>query len=113
MEALARRYTPGLTAERNAELAQALGLRLDVLDRLPLLGFFETDPRGPCWTMPEVDGAGRGVGVLRRYTDGRKLAVEGGGRGLIVPKGWDIGEGPIFAVEGPSDTLALAALNLS
>jgi DNA polymerase I-like protein with 3'-5' exonuclease and polymerase domains len=113
MEALARRHSTGLTPERAAELAQTLGLRVDILARFPLLGFCGTDPHGPCWTFAEANGGGRVIGVLRRYRDGKKLAVESGGRGLIVPQAWDTGEGPIFAVEGPSDTLALAALNLS
>jgi hypothetical protein len=113
-EGLAKKYVANLTPERAAELAEALGLRPDVLSRLPLLGWLGTDPHGPCWTMPEVDGASRVVGLLRRFRkDGRKLAVEGSGRGLIVPQNWDSGEGPVFAVEGPSDTLAMVALGLN
>jgi hypothetical protein len=94
-------------------LAQTLGLRVDVLARLPLLGYFATDPHGGCWTFTESNGAGNVVGITRRYRDGKKLAVAGGGRGLIVPDGWDQGKGPVFAVEGPSDTLAMLALGLA
>jgi hypothetical protein len=113
MDALARRHAHGLTPERAAELAEALGLRADVLARLPLLGYSHTDPLGSCWTFPEHDGAGRVIGLTRRYRDGAKVAITGGHRGLIVPERWDQGEGPVFLVEGPSDTMALLALNLT
>jgi hypothetical protein len=117
MEALARRFAAGLTPERSAELADALGLRPDVLARLPLLGYspakLHKDHDGPCWTMPEVNAAGKVTGIVCRYKDGRKPSLTGSGRGLALLREWDTGDGPIFAVEGHSDTLSCAALNLS
>jgi hypothetical protein len=118
MESLARKYAGNLTADHVAELAQLLGLRPDVLARLPLLGF---SPRGLhqgregdfCWTVPEANPAGNITGIVCRYRDGHKPSFTGSGRALTLLHGWDTGEGPIFAVEGHSDTFAMAALNLA
>ena len=103
------RLTPAL----RGELAAALGLPASALAALPMLGWAaegpHREPRGPCWTFPEVDAAGNVVGVVCRYRDGRKKAWPGGGRGLTVPAGWHGGDGPVFLPEGPSDVLALAA----
>ena len=101
-----------LTPDPRAELAADLGLPPAALASLPLLGFSADDANGPCWTFPEVDAAGRVVGISRRYKDGRKKAVYGGGRGLTVPAGWLGRPGPVFLPEGQSDTLALTAMGL-
>jgi hypothetical protein len=108
----AERYAKALTPELRAELAADLGLPEAALAALPLLGYRVGDGGG-CWTFPEVDGAGRLVGISRRYRDGAKKALHGGRRGLTVPLGWDQGDGPVLLPEGPSDTLALAALGLA
>jgi hypothetical protein len=113
-EALARNLTPQL----RAELAATLRLPERVLTQLRHVGYSPTGYHAgyydqPCYTFPEVDDQGRLVGVGCRYPDGKKKAMPGTERGLTVPEGWDTGEGPVFAVEGPSDTLAALALNLS
>ncbi len=118
MEANARRYAASLTPQLAADLDDALGLRADVLARLPLLGY---SPKGfhdgykdkPCWTMPETNPAGKITGIVCRYPDGVKKALTGSGRTLVLLQNWDTGAGPVFAVEGHSDTLAGAALSLS
>ena len=102
-----------LTAELRAELARALGLPESVLGLLSGLGHLARDANGPCWTFPEVDAAGRVVGLTRRYRDGAKRALAGGRRGLTVPSGWQERPGPVYCPEGPSDTLALTALGLA
>lgn len=103
---LAGRLTPAL----RSELAGALGLPEHCLAEIPLLGFDEGEG---CWTLPEHDGAGRVVGISRRYRSGEKKAVAGGSRGLTVPERWSRGEGVLFLPEGASDTLSLTALGLS
>jgi hypothetical protein len=118
MEAVARRHAENLTEALARELADALGLRVDVLARLHLLGY---SPRGfhegymdqPCWTMPECNPAGQITGLVCRYPDGKKKALAGSGRSLALLRDWDTGHGPVFAVEGHTDNMALAALNLS
>ena len=114
-EALAGNLTPAL----RDELAGALGLAVAVLAELPLLGYDpqarRQDDQGqwvlsPCWCFAEMDAAGRAVGILRRFRDGKKKAMAGGGRGLILPRGWQEGDGTLFVPEGPSDVLALRTL---
>jgi hypothetical protein len=118
MAALARKYASNLSPERSQELAEALGLRPDVLARLPLLGYstrgHHTDRKDlPCWTMPEANPAGKVTGLVCRYQDGEKKAMTGSGRALVLLDRWDTGDGPVYAVEGHSDSLAMAALGLS
>src|SRR5262249_37217076 len=63
--------------------------------------------------FPERDAAGRLIGILKRLPDGQKRMHPGSRRGLTMPGGWADEEGPLFLVEGPSDTLALVACGLS
>jgi len=42
--------------------------------------------RENCWIFPERDDRGRLVGLLRRFPDGRKWAIEGCKRGLTIPR---------------------------
>jgi hypothetical protein len=120
--AKAKALSGRLGPEERTELAEALGLPVACLDELPLLGYDranrEQDERGegvtrPCWTFPEVDGAGVIIGVNRRYNDGRKKLYAGGKRGLTVPERWAERDGPIYLPEGASDVLALMALGLA
>ncbi len=112
--ALAARFQRNLTADLAAELAAALGLPAHALDALPV-GYNPADPRGRCWTFPEVLGDGLTIcGISRRFADGGKMAMPGGSRGLTVPVDWLGAPGPVLLPEGPSDVLALAgALGLS
>src|SRR5262249_36538722 len=66
----------------------------------------------PCWTFPEEDGAGRVIGLLKRHRNGRKKAMAGSARGLIVPARWREYDGPVYLPEGPSDVLVGVALGL-
>ncbi|MBL8800277.1 MAG: AAA family ATPase [Planctomycetia bacterium] len=105
----------GLRVKQRRQLAEALGLPEAVLALLAI-GWTEPSPHrdtdGGCWTFPEVDGAGKVVGITCRYTDGCKKAWPGGQRGLTVPTGWPDRDGPVLVVEGASDVLALTALGL-
>jgi hypothetical protein len=118
-EATARECEERLPDGRRRQLAElVLGLPEDVLKLLDV-GYVDPGPHGGrkwpryCWTFPERDGAGRIVGIICRYSSGRKMAWEGMSRGLSIPSGWRNREGPVFLVEGPSDTLALTALGLA
>jgi len=118
MAARAQELAKHLTAEHSAALAQALGLPESVLSCLPGIGYsptgFHKDHAAePCWTFPEVNGAGRIIGLVCRYPDGSKPSMPGSGRGIYVPTGWREREGPVFLVEGASDTLTLTAIGMS
>jgi hypothetical protein len=112
LEAQAQRWALSLTAERRADLAEVLGVPEAALAALTLLGYCADDRHGPCWTLPEQDGAGRLIGMARRYQDAAKRAVPGGRRGLTVPSGWTERPGGVYLPEGASDTLTLTAMGL-
>jgi hypothetical protein len=105
--AVAKRYA--FPAGANS-LDVALNLPAGSTGRLPLVGFNTEDVGGPCWTVPMVNGAERIVGISRRYRDGSKKSM--GSNGLFVPAGWLDVPGPVFVVEGASDTAAMAAAGL-
>lgn len=109
----AERLAKGLSADKRAGLAGRLGLPAGGLDCFPLLGFLKGNERRPgCYTFPEVDGAGRVVGIACRYADG-KAFLPGGLRGLSVPAGFDPAVCEVvFVVEGPTDVAALRAAGL-
>ncbi len=97
----AEHFAGALTAALRQELADTLRLPADALT-VVRVGW-----DGTAWTFPECDGAGRVVGISRRFRDGAKAFHKGGERGLTLPAGWDHHRGPLFVVEGPSDVLAL------
>ncbi|MBX3401099.1 MAG: hypothetical protein KF873_20390 [Gemmataceae bacterium] len=66
-----------------------------------------------CWTFPERNAQGTIIGLLRRYRNSQKKTMKGSRRGLYLPTGWQDRSGPLFVVEGPSDTLAMTAAELS
>jgi hypothetical protein len=105
----AREYAAALTPALRDELAAALGVR--AVDVLALHPGWRLEDGGGCWTIPEVDAAGRTVGISRRYRDSSKKNI--GKRGLYVPDGWRKRLGPIFLPEGASNTAALTAMNLA
>lgn len=71
------------------------------------------EPLGECWTFPERDGDMAIIGITCRYVDGRKMAMYGSRRGLIIPETWRDGDGPIHIPEGPSDVLAASAMGMT
>jgi hypothetical protein len=118
-QARAEQHARAFTPERRRQLAEALGLPEAVLAGHGI-GYLpqgphqtpEGEPLGPCFTFPLHDGFARVVGLLCRYRNGQKKVMARGRGGLFLPAGWKEREGSIFLVEGPSDTLAMTALNL-
>jgi hypothetical protein len=95
-------------------LADLLGVRADSLTD-HRVGYIRgtgqlNDP--PCWTWPERDGDGQIIGIGTRGLDGEKRCLRGSSRGLIYADDWAHPPGPIFLVEGLSDTAALATKGL-
>ena len=92
------------------QLAAHLRLPREALLTLGV-GYDEEDQDDPSWVFPERDDRSRIVGLVRRYDDGRKWAVWGSNRGLTVPRyGKRLPAGPIYLVEGASDTAALVSV---
>lgn len=100
------RFATALSDALRQELADSLRLPADALTSLRI-GW-----DGTAWTFPECDGVGRVVGISRRFRDGSKVFHKGGVRGLTLPAGWEHSRGPLFVVEGPSDTLAMTHAGL-
>ncbi|HET6573523.1 MAG TPA: hypothetical protein VFG68_07970 [Fimbriiglobus sp.] len=109
----ARRCADRMKPDDRALLADWLRLPVDALAILPLLGFRPDDRNGPCFTFPECDATGALIGMTRRYADGAKSAIHGSRRGLTLPDGWRDRPGPVFVVEGASDTLAMTRAGLA
>ncbi len=108
----AKRYAAAMSGELRAKAAEMLGLPASGFDALPLLGHGKDESGKPFVTFPEVDGAGRVVGLCRRYRD-RKLQMPGGGRGLTVPSWFHPAKvTEVFVVEGPTDSAAMWAAGL-
>lgn len=104
-ERLARQAGPYLS-----ELAGSLGVTEDALRRLGV-GWHRDEN---CSTWPEWDGRGRVVGILRRFTDGRKMTRAGDRCGLFMPhdlpaslRGKDL-----VVAEGGSDCAAALSMGL-
>jgi hypothetical protein len=109
----AARYAANMNADRRQTLAASLGLPVEALAAVPLLGFRQDDPAGPCFTFPETDAGGNVVGLNRRFEGGKKRMLAGGKRGLTLPADWRDRPGPVFVVEGPTDAIAMTAAGLS
>jgi phage/plasmid primase-like uncharacterized protein len=105
-EQLARNLTPALADE----LCEKLCLPRLALDALPMIGY---DAASGAWTFPEQDGAGRIVGIVRRFRDGSKRTMPSSRRGLTVPANWYERDTPLFIVEGQSDTITLSLCAVS
>src|SRR5262245_49869927 len=111
-QSLAATFVANFDANRRANLATLLKLPADALDALPRLGFNPDDSAGECYIFAELDATGNVVGFLRRFNNGSKKTMHGGKRGLTLPTGWRAKPGPVFVVEGPTDTVALTAAGL-
>jgi hypothetical protein len=103
--ALAKQLADNLTPALADELCEQLGLPRLALDALPLIGY---DPAKRAWTFPEMDGAGRIIGIVHRFRAGSKKAMRGSRRGLTIPANWSERGTPLLIVEGQSDTLVLS-----
>lgn len=107
----AMQYANGITPNQRRWLESSLGLPEGAMNCIGLLGAFD-DGVQTIYTFPERDGSEKVIGLNRRLQDGRKKQMAGSQRGLTIPNGWDQGKGPLFIVEGPTDTAAMIAAGL-
>lgn len=105
------KYANQLRHDDRIALARKLGLPDDGLNCIDLLGSFD-DYGALTYTFPERDGKGNIIGINKRWPDGTKKHMHGGRRGITLPNGWDDGDGPLYVVEGPTDTAAMLAAGL-
>jgi hypothetical protein len=71
----AEAYAKNLTEDLRQVLARGLGLPVESLDLIPLLGYNPADPGGVCFTIPEMDASGTVIGISRRYSKGKGPAA--------------------------------------
>lgn len=109
----AAKFAANLDPSRRKKLAELLKLPVEALEAIPQLGYSSTDHGGRCFMFPESDSGGKIIGINRRFRDGSKKALKGSKRGLTIPKGWRDRPGPVFLVEGPTDTAAMIAAGLA
>ena len=103
----------GADAKR-VEMARVLGVSEQVLREMHVgIGWGPNEPKREFASFPSRDGDGVVVGITRRFADGRKLTFPGtSNSGLFLGSGWWYRFGPVFVVEGPSDTAAMLSANL-
>jgi hypothetical protein len=123
----AAKLAANLTPEKEAALADSLGLPVEAVGTVAQIGytcFGAKDDEGQwvsAWTIPERDGTGKVVGIAKRFTRPATLKgqttgkgfAKGGRRGVILPAGWRDRPGPVLIPEGASDVLALSLCGLS
>lgn len=62
---------------------------------------------------PEVVVGRHPTEATRRFRGGKQMVMAGGRRGLTLPNGWQDKPGPVFVMEGASDTLAMTHTGLN
>ena len=107
-------YARRFLAEKQYQqmLAERLRLPVKSIAAVSGIGCFDTQKDGTVFTFPEFDGAESIIGIIRRFPNGDKIAIAQSSRGLSLPDMWKAGDGPIFIVEGPSDTIAMSHAGL-
>ena len=108
--AMTKRYEAALPKAKLLKLAKLLGVTAEALRQLHI-GWYASKN---CFTFPEFNADGEIIGISTRPADGGKKKVIGGSkRGLYLPPGWKDRKGPIFIVEGASDSAALISMGLA
>lgn len=100
---LARTFSSDVAAL--PRLSKSLGVSVEALAAL-WVGR-SRDRAGEFTSWPQRDSAGNVVGIVRRYWDGAKKSMFGSALGLHYATFWADMPGPVFVVEGGSDTAAL------
>ena len=105
-----------LSDHRIKQLAMALNLEVfpglvDAIQRVGARWLANDSYNRHCFVFPERDGDGQLVGWSFRYPDGSKRSC--GQRGVIQPDGWIDRPGPVYVVEGASDTICMVAMGFA
>lgn len=100
--------------ETRNSLAQSLGVKVAALAELGV-GRGWDDYRGlPFSSWPERDATGKVLGIVRRYEDGSKKTMRYSSHGIYFTKPvLRMRNGPVFLVEGGSDTAALLSVGVN
>jgi hypothetical protein len=88
------------------ELARQLGVASWTLNAIDVAW------DGTQYLIPTKNAKGQTTGLDTRWRSGRKMVVTDSRRGLVYADNWLDYPGPVFIVEGPSDTFAALTLHL-
>jgi len=105
----ATKYAKARTKDRLSALAKSLGVREPALIALGV-GWSK---KWQAYTFPERNFRGEVIGIATRKLNGKKKFILGGKRGLYLPEGWEKHDGPVFLVEGASDTAVMVDNGIS
>lgn len=86
-------------------IARHLNVTVESLQRLRVGWSYEHD----AMTFPMRGDTDHVIGIRLRNIKGRKWAIPGSRNGIFIPRQLS-GKGPLFVVEGPTDTAALLSL---
>ncbi len=100
LDRLARQWAENSGGHRE-QLASQLGVSVEALAALGV-GWNQRE-----WTFPERDATGRVIGISRRSSSGQKWRLRDTRAGLSYVLDWNLNDGPVLLVEGPTDTAAL------
>lgn len=101
-------------AEERDYLARSLGLKQAALVELQVGRGWDEWRGQPYSSWPERDATGKVVGIVRRYRDGTKKTMRHSSHGLYFAAPIvRMRKGPVFLVEGGSDTAALLGIGLN
>lgn len=94
---------------KRSELANTLGVEDLSITNLNI-GWESVDRSQGKWMIPERDGSGMVIGIQGRLINGDKRNLPGSRRGLVYAENWEEFPGPVYIVEGASDTAALNSM---
>lgn len=108
-KALNDQFRSALLPQRQKQLAESLGVTETGLEELQV-GWH---PRLQAYTFPERASPREICGISTRAENGEKKVLQDSKRGLYLPVSLGKRPGPIFIVEGATDTAALTSMGLA
>ncbi len=107
MQAIHNKCLAGMTLQLFGELCKSLGVSEESLCRLSL-GWHE---QYSAYSFPMRDESNAVIGIRLRSINGKKWSVTNSRSGIFIPRKLPC-SGPIYVVEGPTDTAAMLTLGL-
>ncbi len=108
MQNISEQCRARMTPQLLGELAESLGVSSESLDRLSVGGWASSRF---AYSFPMRDESNAVIGIRLRSINGKKWSVTGSRSGIFIPRKLPC-SGPIYVVEGPTDTAAMLTLGL-
>lgn len=102
------------SADTRTALSSSLGVNVGALSELGVGSGWDDYRSLPFSSWPERDASGKVLGIVRRYADGSKKTMRYSTHGIYFAQPvMRMRNGPVFVVEGGSDTAALLSLGVN